>query len=75
MTCSFITLEYDDAVSRAKRLAKARTLVLAGQTSQSGLIDREDFEIYLKWLVSHFHTTKSLAATITVRIRMYTRSR
>jgi hypothetical protein len=60
----FITLEYDDALSRCQRLSESVNCLLANKPSLARTVDREDIFIYLRWLVSHFHCTKKLSACV-----------
>ena len=65
---SLINTEYDDAVSRARRLSVARDCLLATKPPPLSTVQREDVLIYLRWLVGHLHSTKRLSAAVSVRL-------
>lgn len=63
---SFIMSDYNDSIKRAERLSTAReSLLLNGScTSAYGSIDKEDLEIYLRWLICHFYSQRTFQQAI-----------
>ena len=53
--------EYNDAIQRAQRLTVAREqLLLTGSCANSLIsLQVDDLQIYLRWLVTHFYSTKA----------------
>ena len=64
---SLINSEYDDSVARTRRLSVARDCLLATKPPPLSTVQRDDVLIYLRWLVSHLHSTKRLSAAVSVR--------
>lgn len=57
----YILSDYGDCVQRARRLSQARELLLTTNSSALAMnvIETEDVEIYLRWLMSHFYSQKT----------------
>ncbi|XP_067336381.1 uncharacterized protein si:ch73-242m19.1 isoform X1 [Channa argus] len=57
---SYLTGEYEDAVQRARRLSASREKILAGRGSSANLLTQADVVIYLRWLVCHLHSVRTI---------------
>ena len=53
-------LEYVDAVQRARRLAVSREKILTDRGNPVNVVTKDDVLIYLKWLVCHLHSVKTI---------------
>ena len=53
--------DYNDAIQRAQRLSVAREALLSQNNASTAIssIQKEDVEIYARWLVSHFYSQKT----------------
>lgn len=58
--------EYNDALNRARRLAKSCDLHVTGKAPPTSLVCVEDVLIYLRWMVFHQHSIKNTAAFLLV---------
>ena len=51
--------QYNDFISRAKRLSVARDGHLFNKMEMGfNAIQEDDFQIFTKWIITHFHATK-----------------
>ncbi|XP_071380611.1 putative uncharacterized protein C6orf183 [Centroberyx affinis] len=57
---SYLMQEYEDAVQRARRLAVTREKILTGRGNAINLVTQDDVVIYLRWLVCHLHSVKTI---------------
>ncbi|KAM3594364.1 uncharacterized protein V6R79_006445 [Siganus canaliculatus] len=57
---SYLTREYEDAVQRARRLSVSREKILTGRGNPANLLTQDDVVVYLRWLVCHLHSVKTV---------------
>lgn len=57
-----ILLEYQDSLERATRMSSIHEAYLTNSAIPYDVIKNEDLDIYTKWLVTHFHSTKKIHA-------------
>jgi len=58
--------DYSDSIKRAERLSIARESLLLNGSCASiyTLIEKEDLEIYLRWLICHFYSQRTFQQAI-----------
>lgn len=64
----YILSDYGDCVQRASRLSQARELLLTTNSCAQAMsvIETEDIEIYLRWLMSHFYSQKTFQHAVKI---------
>ena len=57
---TYILSDYTDSIQRAKRLSIARETLLQNNScaTATAFIQKDDFLIYLRWIVSHYYSQK-----------------
>ena len=65
----YVLSEYNDSLHRARRLAASADSHVTKRITPNVTIDSDDVMIYLRWLVTHLHNTKTSAAFISVSLR------
>ena len=60
-------LEYDDCLTRARRLAVAHEAYLTGKPPAHNAITEEDLMIYTRWLTCYVHSVKKIHGFLRVR--------
>uniref|UniRef100_UPI0037E99645 uncharacterized protein n=1 Tax=Semicossyphus pulcher TaxID=241346 RepID=UPI0037E99645 len=63
---SYLTSEYEDTVQRARRLSASREKILTGRGNLTNLLTQDDVIVYLRWLVCHLHSVKSIHSFLRV---------
>lgn len=65
---TYILSDYSDSIQRAKRLSIARETLLQNNTcaNATAFIQKDDFLIYLRWMVSHIYSQKSFQQSMKV---------
>ena len=53
-----IMLEYNDCIQRAQRLSAAHESYMYNDNNALIAVKKDDLLIYLRWLISHLHSTK-----------------
>ena len=62
----YLMLEYNDSLHRARRLAASHDGHVTSKTTPTTTISSDDVMIYLRWLVTTQHNTKTAAAFLSV---------
>ncbi|KAG7510523.1 hypothetical protein JOB18_024247 [Solea senegalensis] len=64
---SYITCEYEHSVQRARRLSASTEKILTAQNRDSShLLTQDDVVIYLRWLLCHLHSIRTIHSFLTV---------
>ncbi|KAI3367519.1 hypothetical protein L3Q82_026373, partial [Scortum barcoo] len=56
----YLTSENEDAVQRARRLSASREKILTGRGNPANLLTQDDLTIYLRWLICHLHSARTI---------------